>query len=73
MTADDNYSRHNRENLPLPIQMQLSTKLNAFYCIFIVFFQSALTFKHFETKISLIHSLSIPEIIDSKKRSYLNA
>ena len=34
LTGDDKYSRHNRENLPLPIPIQLSKKwLLQFYCI----------------------------------------
>ena len=54
LTADDEYSRHNTENLPLPIQMQLSKKPKTFCCIFIAFLESALNFEHFEKKFSLI-------------------
>ena len=48
LTADDEYSRHNRENLPLPIQVQLSKKPNIFFCFFIGFLESALNFEHFK-------------------------
>ena len=47
--TDDEYSRQNRENLSLPIQMHLSKKLKtscfiAFYWVF----KSLLKFEHFE-------------------------
>ena len=50
LTADDVYSRHKRENLPLSIEMQLSKKLKTFCGFFIAFFESKLNFKHFEKK-----------------------
>ena len=50
LTADDEYSRHNRENLPLPIQTQLSKKLKTFCCFFIAFFGSTLNFELFQKK-----------------------
>ena len=50
LTADYEYSRSIRENLPLPIQMQLSNKPKTFCCNFIAFFESALNFGHFEKK-----------------------
>ena len=67
LTADYEYSRHNRDNLPLPIQMQLSQKPNTFCCFFIAFLESKLNFEHFEEK-NEPHSLSISEIIDSERR-----
>ena len=70
MLTVDEYSRSNRENLPLPIQMQLSKKLNAFCQFFIAFLKPKLNFEHFERKES---SLSISKIIDSKRRGYLDA
>ena len=70
LTVDYEYSRSNRENLPLPIQMQLSKKPNVFCQFFIAFLKSKLNFEHFERKES---SLSISKIIDSKRRGYLNA
>ena len=61
-TADDEYFRPNRENLSLPIQMQLSNKpkMLLFYCSFGIYIE-------FWTfwKINEPNSLSISEIIDS--------
>ena len=57
MTANYEYSRSNRENLPLPIQMQLSEKPKTFCQFFIAFLESSLNFEHFEKekkKVSLI-------------------
>ena len=50
LTANYEYSRSNTDNLPLPVQMQLSKKLKTFYRFFIAFFESALNFGHFEKK-----------------------
>ena len=46
-TADDNYSLCKKENLPPPIQMQLSKKQNTFSELFAPFLKSTLNFKHF--------------------------
>ena len=76
LTANYEYSRSNRENLPLPIQMQLSKKAKIFCCIFISFLKSTLNFEHFEKKKKKKKgpsSLSISEVIDSERRAYLNA
>ena len=54
MTADYEYSRSNRENLPLPIQMQLSEEIETFSPFFIVFLESILNFEHFQIKMTLI-------------------
>ena len=54
MTTNYEYSRSNRENLPLPIQMELLEKPKTFSQFFIVFLESTLNFEHFEKKISLI-------------------
>ena len=70
--ADEEFFRHNRENLPLPIQMQLSKKPKMFCCYFIAFLRSIFNFQRFENK-NEPHSLSISEIIDSERRGYLNA
>ena len=53
LTANYEYSRSNTDNLPLPVQMQLSEKLKTFYRFFIAFFESAVNFEHFERKMSL--------------------
>ena len=71
MTANSEYSRSNRENLPLPVQMQLSEKPKTFCQFFIAFLESTLHFKHFEKKGP--YSLSISEVIDFERRAYLNA
>ena len=54
LTANYEYSRSNTDNLPLPVQMQLSEKLETFSGFFIAFLESALNFEHFEKKMSLI-------------------
>ena len=50
MTADDKYSPRNSENLPEPIQMQLSKILKTFSQHFPQLVQSTSTFKDFEKK-----------------------
>ena len=50
LTANYEYSRSNTDNLPLPVQMQLSEKLKTFYEFSISFSESALNFEHFEKK-----------------------
>ena len=50
LTADDEYSPSNRENLPRPVQMHLSEKQKAFCRNFIAFLGSTLNFEHFEKK-----------------------
>ena len=47
LTANYEYSCRNRENLPLPIQMQLSEKVNFFSEIFITFFGICIKFYTF--------------------------
>ena len=69
LTANYEYSRNNTDDLPLPVQMQLSGKLKTFSPFFIVFFESALNFKHFEKK-NQPHSSSISEVIFSQRRVY---
>ena len=54
LTANYEYSRNHTDDLPLPVQMQLSGKLKIFSQFFIGFFESTLNFEHFEKKISLI-------------------
>ena len=71
LSANYEYSRSNRENLSLPIQMQLSAEPNAFWAIFVSFLKSMLTFEFFRGK-NESHSPSISEVTNSKKRAYLN-
>ena len=49
LTANYEYSRNNTDNLPLPVQMQLSGKSKYFSRFFIEFFESALNFEHPKT------------------------
>ena len=44
LTVNYEYSRRNRENLPLPIQMQLSEKPKTFCQFSIAFLESKLNF-----------------------------
>ena len=50
LTTDYEYSRNNRENLPLPIQWQLSEKLKTISQLFIAFLECTLNLEHFEKK-----------------------
>ena len=50
LTAYDEYSPSNRENLPPPVQVHLSEKQKAFCRNFIAFLESTLNFEHFEKK-----------------------
>ena len=68
LTASYEYSCSNTDNLPLPVQMQLSEKLKTFSKFFIACFESALNFEHFE-KNNESHSSSISEVIDSQRRT----
>ena len=54
LTANYEYCRNNADDLPLPVQMEVSGKLKTFSGFFIAFFESTLNFEHFEKKISLI-------------------
>ena len=67
LTANYEYSRSNTENLPLPIEAELTWKLKTF-----AFLQSTLNLEHFQKK-NEPHSSSISEVIDSERRGYLNA
>ena len=71
LTTNYEYSRSNRENLPLPIQRQLSEKLKTFSQFFIALLECTLNLEHFEKNEP--HSSSISEVIDSERRAYLNA
>ena len=49
-TLNCEYSRRNRENLPLPIQTPLSKILKTIFCNFIAVLKSTINFQHFEKK-----------------------
>ena len=50
LTADDNYSLLNRDNLTPPIRMQLSQKQKPFSQFFLAFSKSTLNFEDFEKR-----------------------
>ena len=54
LPANCEYSRLNRENLPLQIQIKLSKKPEIFCCVFFAFSESTLNFQCSEKKMSLI-------------------
>ena len=54
LAADEKYPVLNRDNLAIPIQMQLSQKHDTFSRFFAEFFKSRITFKYFEKKDHLI-------------------
>ena len=54
LTANYEYSRSNRENLPLPIQIKLSKKPSTFCAFFFAVLEFPLNFQCSETKMSLI-------------------
>ena len=71
LTSDHKYSRHNKENFQERIQTELSLKPNTCYQFSIAFLKSTSTAEYFEKRHGS-HSLSITEIIDSKRDGYLN-
>ena len=54
LTADDKYSLVSKDKWMQTIQMHLSQKQNFFSEFFSAFFESALNFKHFQKKMTLI-------------------
>ena len=67
LTADDQYSLLNRDNLTQPIRTKLSQKRKAFPQFFLAFSKSTLNFEHLQKKDGL-HSRFISEITHSEKR-----
>ena len=67
MSAVDNCSLPNRDNLMQPIHMQLSEKLKTFSRFFDVFLKSRLSFEYFQKKDDA-HSLFISEATACEKR-----
>ena len=51
LTANYKYYRSNRENLPLPIQIQLSKKPKIFCCVVFAFLEFTLNLECFEKKL----------------------
>ena len=50
LTGDAKYSVQDRENLPLPIEMQLSEKRKTFSQFFVPFLESTTNFRRFQRK-----------------------
>ena len=65
LAADEKYPVLNRDNLTIPIQMQLSQKHKTFSQYFASFFKSRTNFKHFEKKDGL-HRFCIADITASE-------
>ena len=65
LPAIEKYPALTRDNLTIPIQMQLSQKQKTFSHCFRVFLKSSLNFEHFQTK-GDSHSFYITEITDSE-------
>ena len=72
LTAEYTYSRRNMQTFTQHIQTSLSLKQKTFFGFFIAFRQSTWTGEHFQKK-GESSSLSIFEIIDSKRGGYLSA
>ena len=64
LVAYEKYAVLNRDNLTIPIQMQLSQKQKTFSQLFAAFLKYRLNFGHFQTKDDP-HSFCISEITDS--------
>ena len=71
LTADDQYSGSNMQNLPEQFQAPLSQKQQTFSWFFIAYLKYAWNLEHFQKK-DEYPSLIISEIIDPEKRAYLN-
>ena len=72
LTANYESCRNNTDNLPIPVEMELSGKLKTFSKFFYYIFWFCIKFWNFWKK-HKPHSLSISEVIHSEKRLYLNA
>ena len=71
LPADDKYSGSNMQNLPQQFQTSLSQKQNTFSGFFIRFLKFAWNLEPFQEK-DEYPSLIISELIDAKRRGYLN-
>ena len=65
LAADANYPVLNKENLTIPIQIQLSRKTKIFWECFAAFFKSRVNFEHFGKKDDP-HAFCISETTDSE-------
>ena len=71
LTADDKYSDSNMQNLSQQFQAPLSQNQKTFSWFFIAFLKCAWNLEHFP-KNDEYPSLIISELIDAKRRGYLN-
>ena len=71
LTGEYKYSRRNMQKFSQQLQTPLSHKEKTFSEFFIAFLKSKSNLEHFKKK-DESHSLSISEIIDSKRGGYLN-
>ena len=67
LTADDQYSVLNIDNLTQPIRTQLSQRRQNFSDFFLAFSKSTLNFESFQKKDDL-HSRFVSELTHSEKR-----
>ena len=72
LTAEYTYSRRNMKTFTQQVQTPLSLKQKTFSGFFIAFLKSTWNGEHFQKKVES-SSLSIFEIIDSKRGGYLSA
>ena len=72
LTAEYTYSRGNMQTFTQQVQTPLSLKQKTFSVFFIAFLKSTWNGEHFPKKRES-SSLSISEIIDSKRGGYLSA
>ena len=72
LTAEYKISRRSMQTFAQPVQTPLSLKQKPFSPFFIAFLKSTSNGEHFQKKV-YSSSLSISEIIDSKRGGYLSA
>ena len=72
LSAEYKYSRWYMQTFPQQVQTLLSLKQKTFFTFFIAFLESTWNGEHFQKK-GECSSLSISEIIDSKRGGYLSA
>ena len=71
LTADDQYSGNNMQNLRQQVQTPFSHKQKTLSWFFIAFLKCAENLEHFQKK-DEYPSVIISEIIDAERRGYLN-
>ena len=71
LTVEYKYSRRNMQTFAIELQTPLSLKQNNFSQFFIAFLKCTWNVEHFGEK-GEVSSLSISEIIDSKRGGYIS-